>query len=272
MFVERRVRIAALSALVLIIVWTTATYLLEGRTRTLQRPEAVGARVAYAVVANIFIGIGGSALVLRAMSGRSTVSTRQAGFHGFTHSVTAVLAGAVLGFAAYVLQGAPSLDPVVVLNLYAQVLVVSVAEVLVCWAVVGSVSESLLRGAGRRLATAIAAIIASLVFGLYHFAHSPPFNSPRLVVLLTVIGLATSSFFFVSRDVYGTIAFHNFLGLYGVTETLERSGGLPAFERPVMPLLLTAAVTIALLITAHRYVASAGKRRGLPRSDPAKPE
>lgn len=271
MYVERKIRIAAISALVLFILWSTATYLMEGRILTLQRPEAVGARLAYAVVANILIGIGGAALVLRAISRRGAVSTRQAGFGGFRRAITAILAGAVLGFAAYVLQGAPSLDPVVVLNVYAQVLVVSVAEVLVCWAVVGSVSESLFRGTGRWLAPVLAALIASMVFGLYHFAHSPPFNSLRFVVLLTVIGLGTSSFFFVSRDVYGTIVFHNFLGIFGVIEALERSRALAAFERPVMPLLFTAAVTILLLITAHLYVAASGKKTGLPPSDPARP-
>ena len=47
----------------------------------------------------------------------------------------------VLGFAFYALQGAPSWNPTVLFNAYAQVLVGSVAEFLVCWAVIGSVSS-----------------------------------------------------------------------------------------------------------------------------------
>jgi len=70
-------------------------------------------------------------------------------------------------------------------------------------------------------------------------------------MLLTVIGLVTSAYFFVSRDVYGTIAFHNFLGIFGVIEALDTSGILASFERPVVPLLAMAVVAIAALILAH---------------------
>ena len=35
-------------------------------------------------------------------------------------------------------------------------------------------------------------------------------------LLLSAIGLITSLFFVVSRAVYGTIAFHNFLAIFGV--------------------------------------------------------
>jgi len=149
-------------ALALYLLWVLATYLLEGRILTLQRPEATGARLAYALVANILVGIGGSVLVVRFLSRAGKISARQAGFRGLRHAAVAVAVGMVLGFAVYALQGAPSLNLVVVLNTYAQVLVVSVAEVLVCWVVVGSVVESLLRDRGRWVSVISAAIIASV--------------------------------------------------------------------------------------------------------------
>ena len=127
----------------------------------------------------------------------------------------------------------------------------SIAEILVCWAVVGSISQALLQDRGRWVSLFLAAIIASALFGVYHFAHSPPFNTIPVVVILSVIGLVTSLFFFVSRDVYGTIAFHNFLGILGVLRALEASGNLAVFERPIPPLLVMAAVAIALLIVAQ---------------------
>ena len=238
-------------ALALYLLWVLATYLLEGRILTLQRPEATGARMAYALVANIFVGIGGSVLVIHFLSRAGEISARQAGFWGLRHAAVAVAVGVVLGFAVYAIQGAPSLNLVVILNAYAQVLVVSVAEVLVCWVVVGSVVESLLRDRGRWVSVISAGIIASVLFGVYHFAHSPPFDTIGFVILLTVIGLVTSAYFFVSRDVYGTIAFHNFLGIFGVIQALDTSGILASFERPVVPLLVMAVVAIAVLILAH---------------------
>ena len=244
-------RMALVLAVGLYLVWILATYLLEGRIHTFLRPEATGARLLYALVANILIGIGGATLVIRFMSRAGAVSTEQAGFRGLGHAAIAVVIGVVIGFALYALQGAPSWNPIVLINAYAQVLVTSIAEILVCWAVVGSVSQALLQDRGRWASVILAAIIASVLFGVYHFAHSPPFNTIPLVVILSVVGLVTSVFFFVSRDVYGTIAFHNFSGILGVIRALETTGNLSVFERPIIPLLVMAVIAVALLIAAH---------------------
>ncbi len=157
----QNVRTAFIVALVLFLVWTLATYLLEGRILTLQRPEAVGARLAYALVANLLIGVVGAAFFVRALSNTGAISSGQAGFQGVGHALIAVLIGAALGFAFYAFQGPPTFKPMVITNAFSsQVLVVSVAEILVCWAVVGSVSESLFQGSGRWLAPVLAAMVA----------------------------------------------------------------------------------------------------------------
>jgi hypothetical protein len=242
----------------LYLVWVLATYLLEGRIHTLLRPEALGARLSYALIANVLIGIGGSVLVIRYLSRTRTLSPEQAGFRGLGHAAIAVAIGAVLGFGIYALQGAPTWNPVVLINAYAQVLVASIAEVLVCWAVIGSVSQALLQDRGRWVSLILAALIASVLFGVYHFGHSPPFNTLPLVAFLSVIGLVTSAFFFVSRDLYGTIVFHNFLGILGVVQALEASGNLSAFERPLVPLLVMAVVAVALLVVAQVQLLNSG--------------
>ncbi|MDQ3861916.1 MAG: hypothetical protein M3317_00120 [Actinomycetota bacterium] len=252
-------RMALSLAIGLYLLWVLATYLLEGRIHTLLHPEAIGARLSYAIIANILVGIGGSALVIRLASRAGTVSAEQAGFRGLGHAAIAVVVGAVLGFGIYALQGAPSWNPVVLINDYSQVLVGSIAEILVCWAVIGSISEAVLQGErGRWISVILAALIASAFFGVYHFAHSPPFNTVPVVVFLSVIGLVTSMFFFISRDVYGTIAFHNCLGILGVIRALDASGNLSAFERPIVPLLVMAVVAVALLIIAQVSLINSG--------------
>ena len=252
-------------AIGLYLVWVLATYLLEGRIHTFLRPESMGARLYYALIANVLIGIGGSALAIRFLSRAGTLSAAQAGFRGLGHAAIAVAIGVVLGFALYALQGAPTWNPVVLINAYSQVLVGSIAEILVCWAVIGSVSQALLQDRGRWVSVILAAIIASVFFGAYHFAHSPPFNTVPTVVFLSVIGLVTSVFFFVSRDVYGTIAFHNFLGILGVIRALEASGNLSAFESPILPLWIMAVVAVALLIAAQVLLLDSGAAPTPPR-------
>lgn len=257
-------RVAIASALVLYRAWVATTYLLEGRIQTLLRPEATLARLGYALVVNMLIGIIGAVWVVRVLARSGAIAPRQAGFRSIRHALLAVLIGGGFGFLFYAIQMPPTLDPIVLTNAFAQVLVVSVAEVLVCWAVVGSISESLLRGIGKWASLVVAAIVASSLFGVYHLAHSPPFNTAGLVLFLTAIGLVTSVFFFVSRDVYGTIVFHNVFGMLGVVRTLESAGALASFERPVIPLLITAAVAIAVLVAAHALVL--GRSRFLSRS------
>ncbi|RUV49504.1 MULTISPECIES: CPBP family glutamic-type intramembrane protease [unclassified Mesorhizobium] len=155
--------------------------------------------------------------------------------------------GVGLGLALYFIQGAPSTNPMVILNAYAQVFAVSVAEVLVCWALLGGVLTGAF-GSSRWASVTGAALVASLLFGIYHFAHSPPFNSIGMVVLLTAIGLLTSAFFFTSRDIYATIAFHNFLGVYGVVQALAATDKLGGFTVPQIPLLATAVASLVVLI------------------------
>jgi hypothetical protein len=231
--------------------WVVATYLLEGRIETLLRPEATLARFFYALVANLLIGVVGAVWVLRLLARRGVVSPKRAGFGRLPHTLVSILFGGALGFGFYAFQEPPTFDPVILANAFAQVLVVSVAEVVVCWALVGTATESLLWGRGRWVSVVGAALVASLVFGVYHFAHSPPFNTPGFVLFLTGIGLVTSLFFFVLRNTYGTIVFHNFFGILGVIQALEASDNLASFERPVLSLLVMATVTIALLVVTH---------------------
>lgn len=237
----------------LYVAWTAATYLLEGRLCTLLRPDATMARLAYAVVANLLIGCIGTIGVLRWSNRRGFVGPEAAGFRGLRHSLGSVGAGLTLGGIIYAFQSTPIWHPGVLVNGFAQVLVVSTAEVLVCWVAVGSLSHRLLQRFGGRIAFSGAAIIASALFGVYHFAHSPPFNTWDMVLLLSGVGLGTSTFFFVTRNVYGTIAFHNMLGLYGVTQSLAGHDRLAQFETLQPPLLIMAGVTVALLVAADRY-------------------
>jgi hypothetical protein len=68
-------------AFVLYLLWVFVTWLLEGRILTFRRPEDIGARLIYALVANVLIGIGASALVIRFLSNRA-YSPKRTGIAG----------------------------------------------------------------------------------------------------------------------------------------------------------------------------------------------
>lgn len=227
--------------------WSLATYLLEGSQRTLLRPEATTLRALYMLVANFVLGIGVGVAAVR----WAGLPPKLSGFESIRPTLPSVLVGSVVGFAGYLVIGGASTDPVALTNLYAQVLGVSIAEVVICWSLAGAFAAELFRGQ-HRVAPIVAGIAcSSILFGLYHFAHSPPFNTIELVGKLTVVGVATSLFFFTSRDVYGTIAFHNWLGVIGVSQSLDSAGKLEAYGQPMVPLYMTALAAVALLVLMH---------------------
>ena len=100
----------------------------------------------------------------------------------------------------------------------------------------------------------MAAVVASALFGFYHFAHSPPFNTVGMVAFLMAVGLLTGAFFFLSKDTYATIVFHNFLGVLGVVQALAAKDQLAGFQSLQVPLIATALVALSILVLADVFI------------------
>ena len=239
---------AVASAIAVFAVWMLATYLLEARVGTFLRPDTTN-RFVYTVVANMLIGTIGSALVIRAIVRRAELPRVTTYGIARPHRILGLVAlAAVLAGLFLVGQEFPTSDPVILTNAFAQVLVVSIAEVVVCWALFGAVLRNAL-GSGFGSA-AIAVVSAALVFGLYHFAHSPPFNTPAMVLLLSGIGVATGMFFFLGGDLYSTIVLHNAFAIHGVIAALDESRNLDRYASPQLPLIATAVAAVVVLVIA----------------------
>ena len=240
-------------ALALFALWTFATWWFEGRIQTFSRPDAVFDRLVYTVVANIIIGVAAATALLRFLTRGSAHGRLMSGFASWQRTAVWAPLGFAIGLGLYFAQGAPSSEPIVLLNAYSQVFVVSTAEVVVCWSLVAA-TVALRIDASKRIAIPLAAVVASLLFGAYHFAHSAPFNTIGMVGFLSAIGLLTSIVFFLSHDVYATILFHNFLGTFGVVQALAAQDNLSAFQTVQAPLVGTAIVALLVLIAADTLI------------------
>lgn len=238
------------------VAWTALTWLLEGRLETLLRPDAVMDRLVYTGVANVVFGTAVALLVVREFVASGFTTRVRLGFRTAPRTLGAVVLGGLLGFGLFVLQQPPTTDPVVVLNVFAQVLPVSIAEVVVCWVLVGGSVAALLRhrGVTPPLAAGTALVVSAVLFGVYHLAHSPPFNSVEMVVLLTGVGLATGLVYFVTGSVYGALVFHNAMALFGVVSSLATAGRLETYQQPAIPLLVTAVVALAVLVVVEWFL------------------
>lgn len=248
--VEVSTRSAVRNAFAVYLAWVAATYLLEGLPGALLRPEAVGLRLAYALVANVAIGLLLPLWLIRNLVRSGWGRSADFGFGGPRRAAIGVVAGSAAGYGLFHLSQSEPVHPLLVLNGFAQVWVVSVAEVLVCWGLVGGTLLVALRAWSRVAAYAAAAVAASLLFGVYHFAHSAPFNEAGMVAFLTGIGFATSAWWFLSRDAYGTVIFHNFFGVTGVLAALKAGGLVPAEPELAVPLVVTAVAVAAVFLTA----------------------
>lgn len=241
------------------VTWTALTWLLEGRIQTFLRPEAVTDRLIYTGVTNVVVGTILALLLVREFVASGFTTRSQLGFRSAPRTLGAIIVGGILGFGFYVLQQPPTTDSVVVMNVFAQVLPVSIAEVVVCWVVVGGSVAALLRNRGmsRYPADGSALVVSAVLFGVYHFAHSPPFNTTEMVGLLTVVGVGTGLIYFVGGSFYGALVFHNSMALFGIVSSLAEAGQLGTYEQPLVPLLTTALVALIILVGIERLFVKA---------------
>jgi ABC-type uncharacterized transport system permease subunit len=91
----------------------------------------------------------------------------------------------------------------------------------------------------------VGAIAASVLFGVYHYAHSPPFNQTSIVLFLMLPSIATAVTYFLGRDIYAAVIVQNFMGIFGVIANLP---ALEPFRQPMVLIYVLSAVSVAVLV------------------------
>ena len=241
-----------IAAIGLYLVWVFATYMLEGRIELLHHNDPLG-RVIYTVITNMVIGtVIAFVLIKFAISStKEFVTLKQLGFRSTKYTVALIAIAGSIGFVFFLIQHPASLNSIVIINVFSQTLPGSIAEVMVCWTVVGMFTESLSKDRlGKLGAIALGIVVSTVLFGIYHFAHSSPFNQPNTVIFLMLPGLLTSIVYFVGRSVYATIVFHNFQALLGVMASVQATYLLNL----QYPVLILAVVSVLSLIGSRKII------------------
>ena len=263
-------------ALSIYIIWVAATYILEGRIHLFQRVDPIG-RMTYVVIANIAIGTVMSAIAIRYLLKAQLVKPEQLGLNKSRLRIAAIIASAAAGgLALFLLQNPRTTEPIVVFNAFMQVLPVSIAEVMVCWALIGSSFESLAKNNNnrRRIVSSIivGAVAASVLFGIYHYAHSPPFNQTSVVLFLMLPIIATAVTYFLGRDIYAAVIVQNFMGMFGVLAGLPN---LEEYRQPMVPIYALSAISVAALVISlsvtlkktERWIQTSSKQQAVRDKD-----
>lgn len=237
-------------AILIYLAWISTTYLLEGRVNLLQKNDPLG-RLEYIVIANIVIGIVIPLIVLRFAIMTGMLSAEQIGFRSMINTAILTAIAGIVGLILFLVQGPASLNPIAIINVFLQTLPTSIAEVIVCWVFVGTSIELLANDRfGKKIALMLGLAVSVILFGLYHFAHSEPFNQPQIVVFLMLPGVLTGIVYVFGRNLYAAMVFHNFQGLFGVLAAAPLSQMLQI--QP--PVILLASVSILSLIIMDRFV------------------
>jgi hypothetical protein len=100
------------------------------------------------------------------------------------------------------------------------------------------------------LSLPIGGIVSIVLFGVYHIAHSPPFNQPQMVLFLMIPSILTSIFYFIGREMYSTITIHNFLALIGVSGSIDVTG----LTQPLYPVIIIAFISVLVLIASDVFL------------------
>ena len=159
-----------------------------------------------------------------------------------------------VGLAIFVLRN-PSADAIFALSAFSHVLPVSIAEVMVCWALIGAGFELHFIYRGKLASCLAGAVAADLFFALYHFTHSPPFNKIQVVLFLLIPGLLTGLVFFLGLDLYATILIQNFLGMAGVA----RAADVEYFSQPLYSTYILALAAMLVFVAMHLFVTRNGR-------------
>jgi hypothetical protein len=244
-------------SLALFLVWTAATYLFEGRVELLKQSPLGWGRWLYVVVANILVGTIAATGVLRSILTAQVATVEQMGFATLPRTLLAIALAVVAGSAFLRMQQEVIWTPMLLLNAFAMVLQTTIAEVLVCWVVIGVSVQALAQPRGRMMAVLLAVIATDLLFGIYHYAHSAPFNQTWMVALLLLPGLVTSLVYFLGRDIYAAMIIQNCLGMVGVTQSVN----MEFFSQPLYSLYLLTALSVIALIGAHLILCQTAKQQ-----------
>jgi hypothetical protein len=208
---ENRMVFAVASTMTIYVFWVVLTWLLEGRTELLLRYDPP-ARAAYALLTNVSVGTI-VAIATARMLGLSTRGRR----HPTGRTFEAAIATVVLVAIVAVRVG----DALVFTNACAQVLPTSIAEIAVCWMLVGGVAKRLARPFGRTWSLIAALAVSDVAFAAYHVAHSPPYNELGMMLFLLLPGLVIGALVFWFRSATLAVSAQTAFAILGMAQKTD---------------------------------------------------
>ncbi len=245
-------------AVLVYLLWVVGIYVLEGRIDLLLR-SLPAQRMLYVLIVYVLIG---TILPLRLLQQSITAQLMppaELGFQPLKRTLMGVglafLVGVILfilavPFGLFFVSPPYQADITVLVNIFFQALPISIAEVLICFALFGKITEMLLRHR-YSLPTALfgGILTGALLFSLSHLAHGPPFNSAGVLISALLPGFSIGFVYFLRKDIYAAIVLMTFINMIGFIRLYN-----PYVFKDTTPLHASLAVVAVIVLIAADYL------------------
>jgi len=224
--------------------WLTEIFLLEGSRSLFSNPEPLQLAV-YTVISCILTGMVVPVLILRRSFLSGAANMFQIGFRSLRRTVVVcTLTGIACYSVAYILTSGSG--PAMLAPLFLLYLPTGIAAVMVCWVLVGTHVQALVRAGGAVVSIPTGVVVTAVIFGLTSRVHTPVPGLQDPLAAGILLGMVCALFFFAVRDVYATAV----VVTTGMTLLLS---GKPVPEVFLPGVVLSALLALLALMAIHGY-------------------
>jgi hypothetical protein len=229
--------------------WLLEIFLLEGSMDLFKRfdPPLL---FSYTLIACILTGTVVPLLCVRTAFVSGSVNLFQIGFRSFRRTIMACIFTGIICYAAVIFLNPFGTDRFAFVNAFLFLLPGAIASVMICWVLVGTHVQALVRSGGMVISISVGIMVTALLFGMTVFAYFPSALRQDIFFSSVFIGIIAAAFFFAVRDVYSTSLI---VGLCSVLTMSDRISPL-YLHNAVGYIWISAVLAVSILIGIHVYL------------------
>ena len=183
--------------------WLAEIFLLEGNRALFLAPAPLPLAL-YTVIGCILTGMLIPILIIRRSFLSGAVNMLQIGFRPLKRTVAACTLTAVMSLLVALLIVPTASLRSALPGFFLLYLPTGIAAAMICWVLVGTHLQALVRSGGAIVSIPTGIVITALLFGLTTEVHTPSPSLPDPLGTGILLGMVVALFFFAVRDVYAT--------------------------------------------------------------------
>ena len=230
------------------LVWLIEIFLLEGSRSLFAAPDPLPLLL-YTLVGCILTGTIVPVLVIRRSFVYGAVNMHQIGFRSLRRTVAVVPLVAIPLIVIALLVTPSGAGRAALLYAFAFFLPTGIAAVMVCWVLIGTHLQALVRAGGALISISTGVVITGILFSLTTVVHTPLFPLRDPLVAAIFLGMITALLFFAVRDVYAATMVMT-AGIAFLSADRMNSAFIPS-AFPVV--IITAILALVALCGVHLY-------------------